>query len=40
MVAGVAITVVAGPLYALSERAAEDLVSPQGYVTAVLDGGP
>ena len=38
--AGLAITVVAGPLYGLSERAAEDLVRPQGYVTAVLDGAP
>ena len=40
VVAGVAITFVAGPLYGLSERAAEDLVSPQGYVSAVLDGAP
>ncbi len=38
--AGLAITLVAGPLYGLSERAAEDLVSPQGYVTAVLEGAP
>ena len=30
------ITVVAGPLYALSERAADDLVTRDGYVTAVL----
>ena len=34
--AGLAITVVAGPLYALSERAAQDLVSRDGYVDAVL----
>ena len=40
VLAGLAITVVAGPLYALSERAAEDLVSPVGYVAAVLDGVP
>jgi multicomponent Na+:H+ antiporter subunit D len=38
--AGLAFTVVAGPLYGLSERAAEDLVSPDGYVSAVLDGAP
>jgi multicomponent Na+:H+ antiporter subunit D len=36
VVAGLAISVVAGPLYALSARAAEDLVSPAGYVAAVL----
>jgi multicomponent Na+:H+ antiporter subunit D len=33
-----AITVVAGPLYGLAERAAQDLVEPDGYVTAVLGG--
>ncbi len=35
--AGLSITVVAGPLYSLSERAAEDLLDPAGYVSAVLD---
>jgi multicomponent Na+:H+ antiporter subunit D len=40
VVAGLAITVVAGPLYALSERAAADLVSPSRYVATVLDGAP
>ena len=35
---GLALTVVAGPLYALSERAAEDLVAPATYVSAVLEG--
>jgi multicomponent Na+:H+ antiporter subunit D len=34
--AGVALTLVAGPLYGLSERAAEDLVSRTPYVSAVL----
>ena len=35
---GLSITVIAGPLYALSERAAQDLVRPAGYVSAVLEG--
>ena len=38
VVGGLSITVVAGPLYALSERAAQDLVRPGAYVSAVLDG--
>jgi multicomponent Na+:H+ antiporter subunit D len=38
VVAGLAITVVAGPLYALSERAADDLIGRDTYVTAVLGG--
>jgi multicomponent Na+:H+ antiporter subunit D len=33
---GLAITFVAGPLYALSERAAGDLVERRPYVDAVL----
>jgi multicomponent Na+:H+ antiporter subunit D len=33
---GLLITVVAGPLYGLAERAADDLVDRRGYVTAVL----
>jgi multicomponent Na+:H+ antiporter subunit D len=37
--AGLAIPLAAGPLYALSERAAEDLVGRDAYVTAVLGGG-
>ena len=32
-----AITVVAGPLYGLAERAAEDIADPNRYITAVLD---
>ena len=36
VVGGLALTVVAGPLYALTERAAEDLVRPERYVDAVL----
>jgi multicomponent Na+:H+ antiporter subunit D len=36
VVAGLAIPVAAGPLYALSERAAQDLVARDGYVEAVL----
>jgi multicomponent Na+:H+ antiporter subunit D len=36
VVGGLAITVVAGPLYALSERAAQDLVQPDRYTTAVF----
>lgn len=34
---GLAITVVAGPLYGVASRAADDLVARDGYVTAVLD---
>ena len=37
VVGGLAITVVAGPLYALTARAAEELVRPAGYVSAVLE---
>ena len=33
---GLAITFVAGPLYGLAERAAEDLVDPAAYTGAVL----
>ncbi len=33
---GLSITVVAGPLYGLAERAAEDLVDPRAYTGAVL----
>jgi multicomponent Na+:H+ antiporter subunit D len=33
----IAIAVAAGPLWALSERAAADLLDPQNYVSAVLD---
>jgi len=33
---GLAITVIAGPLYGLSARAADDLVTPDRYVQAVL----
>ncbi len=33
---GLAIAVLAGPIYALSERAAEDLADPSGYVAEVL----
>ena len=36
---GVAITVVAGPLYGFAERSAADLVGGQAYVTAVLPEG-
>jgi multicomponent Na+:H+ antiporter subunit D len=39
VVAGLALTVVAGPLYGLSSRAAEDLVDRRGYVDAVLRQG-
>ncbi len=35
-----AIAVAAGPLYALTERAATDLLDPVGYVQAVLGGAP
>jgi hypothetical protein len=34
-----AITVVAGPLYDLAERAARDIADPDVYVTAVLSPG-
>ncbi len=34
--ASVAIAVAAGPLFALSERTAQDLMSPAGYIGAVL----
>ena len=37
VVGGLAITVVAGPLYALTARAADELVQPAGYVSAVLE---
>jgi multicomponent Na+:H+ antiporter subunit D len=37
VVGGLAITVVAGPLYALTERAADELVAPAGYVDTVLE---
>ena len=33
---GVGIALAAGPLYALSQRAATDLLDPSGYVRAVL----
>jgi multicomponent Na+:H+ antiporter subunit D len=33
---GLGIALSAGPLYALSERAASDLLDPSGYVRAVL----
>ena len=36
VVGGLAITVVAGPLYGLAARAADDLVTPSRYVQAVL----
>ncbi len=36
VIGGVAFTVIAGPLYALSDRAADDLVNPSRYVEAVL----
>jgi multicomponent Na+:H+ antiporter subunit D len=36
VVAVLSITVLAGPLYALSERAAQDLVGRDAYVDAVL----
>jgi multicomponent Na+:H+ antiporter subunit D len=39
VVGGLAITVVAGPLYALSARAADDLMQPSHYVSAVLGPG-
>ena len=36
VVGGLSLTVVAGPLYGLSARAADDLVTPERYVQAVL----
>ena len=36
VVGGLALTVVAGPLYGLSARAADDLVTPDRYIQAVL----
>ena len=35
---GLAIMVFAGPLYALAERTATQLLDPSQYVTAVLGG--
>jgi multicomponent Na+:H+ antiporter subunit D len=32
----IAIAVAAGPIYAFSERTAQDLLQPEGYVHAVL----
>ncbi len=40
VVVSLAIAVAAGPLYALSERAATDLLNPIGYVQAVLGDAP
>jgi multicomponent Na+:H+ antiporter subunit D len=38
---GVSITVVAGPLYAVTDRAADDLLARSPYVSAVFpDGAP
>jgi multicomponent Na+:H+ antiporter subunit D len=37
--ATLAIGLAAGPLFALSQRAADDLVDPSGYVSAVLGSG-
>jgi multicomponent Na+:H+ antiporter subunit D len=34
--AGLAIALLAGPLYGLSQRAAADVLDPAGYRTAVL----
>lgn len=39
VVAGVSLTVIAGPLYDYTSRAAQTLRDPQQYVTAVLPGG-
>jgi multicomponent Na+:H+ antiporter subunit D len=36
VVGGIAITFVAGPLYGLSARAADDLMDPRAYIEAVL----
>lgn len=35
---GIGIVVLAGPLQALTERAATDLMQPESYVRVVLDG--
>ena len=35
-VLGLAVAVAAGPLYRLCERAAGDLLTPAGYIKAVL----
>jgi multicomponent Na+:H+ antiporter subunit D len=40
VVIGVAVMVFARPLYSLSERAAQDLLEPIRYVSAVLGGRP
>ena len=40
VLAGVLLTVAAGPLYALAGRAADDLAHPDRYVTAVLGVNP
>ena len=37
-VLGLAVAVAAGPLYGLCERAATDLLAPDGYIHAVLGG--
>jgi multicomponent Na+:H+ antiporter subunit D len=37
VIAGLAIAVFAGPLYAFAERAGEDLVDITRYITAVAD---
>jgi multicomponent Na+:H+ antiporter subunit D len=39
VVVTVALTVLAGPLYGVTERAAEDLLDRTPYVTAVFGGG-
>ncbi|MFC4903264.1 Na+/H+ antiporter subunit D [Kocuria oceani] len=39
VVVGVALTVFAGPIFQLADNAAENLVHPERYVTAVLDPG-
>lgn len=39
-IASLAVSVWAGPLYDMSERAAEDLLEPSGYVRAVLEERP
>ncbi|MGQ1796333.1 Na+/H+ antiporter subunit D [Kocuria oceani] len=39
VVVGVALTVFAGPIFQLADNAAENLVRPERYVTAVLDPG-
>jgi multicomponent Na+:H+ antiporter subunit D len=40
LVATIAFSVWAGPLYDIAERAGDDLLDPAGYVEAVLDGAP